>query len=127
MLDFFADWRPYRKQMYSLERQLVEKYGDRPFVLLGVNGDQQDVLQQLIQQGQVTWRCWAEGPGGPVSTAWEVTGIPCIYLIDQQGVVRRQFSGVPDENVLSEAIEGLVWETEQEGSTNKDGTATSAM
>jgi hypothetical protein len=53
-------------------------------------------------------------PDRPIVTACEVTAYPCIYLIDHHSVARRRFNGVPDEQVLTEAIETLVREAELE-------------
>jgi hypothetical protein len=41
-----------------------------------------------------------------------VTAVPWIFLIDKNGIVRRQFIGVPDEKRLSDAIETLMGEHE---------------
>jgi peroxiredoxin len=113
VLQFFADWCPYCKGMYPLGRQIVDAYAERPCALLGVNTDDQKVLKELIQQGTVTWRSWADGPDGPIAADWGVTAYPRIYLIDHHGVVRQQFNGVPDERVLTDAVEALVREAEQ--------------
>jgi peroxiredoxin len=118
VVSFFGDWCPYCKQMYQLQRQLVESNAERPLVLLGVNTDDQDVLRELVQRGTVTWRCWTDGSEGPIAASWEVTLFPCIYLIDHHGIVRRQFTGSPDERVLTETIEALVQEAEQEAATS---------
>ena len=113
VLDFFADWCPYCKQMYPAERKLVEKMKDRPFALLGVNTDNQAKLEELVTKGTVTWRTWADGQQGPIATDWGVGGFPQIYLIDHQGVVRKLYGGVPDEKDFQESIETLVKEAEQ--------------
>ena len=39
VLDFWGDWSPNCVAMYPLERNLTEKYANRPFAVLGVNVD----------------------------------------------------------------------------------------
>ncbi|WP_397568129.1 trypsin-like peptidase domain-containing protein [Schlesneria sp. T3-172] len=108
MLDFFADWCPHCTKMYPLERIMVEKQRDRPYILLGVNCDRDGVLQKLIEEKKVTWKCWADGEDGPIATEWQLSGFPMIILIDHQGIIRYQFNGAPDPEVVDRALAQLV-------------------
>ena len=54
--------------MYPHERSLVSKLKDKPFVLLGINSDQnRDELKKVLEKEQITWRSWWDGGkiGGP--------------------------------------------------------------
>lgn len=113
LLDFFANWCPYCRQMYPSERKMVEQHKDRPFALLGVHCESQKVLDELIAKGTVTWRTWADGQQGPIATQWNITGYPSVYLIDSSGIVRRRFSGVPQEEELTKAVEELLAEVDK--------------
>ena len=119
MLDFFANWCPHCTKMYPLERIMVEKQRDKPYVLLGVNCDQPGVLEQLIQEKKVTWQCWADGEGGPISTEWQLSGFPMIYIIDHQGIIRYQFNGAPDPEVVDRALAQLVGKVNSGKSNSK--------
>jgi hypothetical protein len=101
--------------MYPHERQLVEKLGGKPFALLGVNTDNQQVITKLVENGTVTWRTWADGQGGPIAAAWGIESFPNIFLIDHQGIVRRHFQGTPSEEDLEKAINILLQEAEAAG------------
>ncbi|WP_182865627.1 trypsin-like peptidase domain-containing protein [Rhodopirellula sp. JC639] len=112
LLDFFADWCPYCKQMYPNEREMVQRLADRPFALLGVHCESQKVLQKLIDNKTVTWRSWADGDQGPIANNWSVTSFPTLVLVDARGIVRWQSGGAPEEAVLNEHIEDLILEAE---------------
>ena len=112
LLDFFADWCPACTGMYPQERVLVRKYEDRPFVMLGVNGDRPGVLDGLRENGSVTWRTWADGPNGPIAEDYRVTVYPTLYLIDAEGRIRASYDGAPDFEELETKIEELVKEAE---------------
>lgn len=111
VLDFFADWCPWCRKMYAGERQMVEKYKDRPFVLLGINTDNQKRLLELVEAGTVTWRTWADGESGPIAANWEVDSYPSMYVVDHNGIVRMHVSGAAEE-VLARTVESLVGEAE---------------
>jgi thiol-disulfide isomerase/thioredoxin len=107
LLDFFADRCPLCVDMYPLERRLVKKYANRPFVLLGVNLDfEERTLKQLLANQTVTWRCWWNG-NNHIAQDWKVGSWPTLYLIDHQGVIREGFHR-PDGQVLEAAIKALV-------------------
>ncbi len=112
MLDFFADWCPHCKRMYAAERDMVERLKDRKFALLGVNSDNEKVLADLVRDKVVTWRTWADGEGGPITTSWQISGIPNIFLLDHNGIVRRYYQGAPLEADLAATIENLLKEAE---------------
>jgi peroxiredoxin len=112
MVDFFGDYCPPCRSMYDFESKLVERMHDRPFALLGVSGDDPKRLAAITKAGTIHWPTIADGPAGPIAADWRVTAVPWIFLIDKNGIVRRQFIGVPDEKRLSDAIETLMGEHE---------------
>ncbi|QDT14974.1 trypsin-like peptidase domain-containing protein [Alienimonas californiensis] len=115
LLDFFADWCPYCTAMYPQERVLAKKYEDRPFVILGVNGDDPDRLREIREDGSVTWRTWADGPGGAISERYRVSSLPTLFLIDADGRIAEKYEGAPDHEELVARIEELVKEAEANG------------
>jgi Redoxin len=101
--------------MYPHERSLVQRYKDRPFVLLGVNADADAAALKEIQERRgLPWRSWADGPPkGPLCEEWKVKGFPTLYLIDANGVVRYESVGPPTAEQLDAEIEKLVKEVEK--------------
>ena len=101
--------------MYPHERSLVKKMADRPFALLGVNSDEDlDKLKERMVEENITWRSWRNGgtTSGPISTEWNVSGWPTIYVIDHEGVIR--YKNVRGDD-LDAAIEELVAKAEAAG------------
>jgi S1-C subfamily serine protease/peroxiredoxin len=110
LLDFFVDWCPYCRAMYAGERAMVEKLKDRPFALLGVHCENQQELDELVKNKVVTWRCWADGNGGPIAQQWGVGSYPVMILLDHQGTVRWISNGVPEEQTIAKYVEQLLAE-----------------
>ena len=97
--------------MYPHERSLVLRLKDEPFALLGVNSDRDlEELQPALEEEAITWRSFWNGPGGtngPISKAWDVSGWPTIFIVDQRGVIRYKD---PRGEELDAAIERLLAE-----------------
>ena len=105
--------------MYPHERSLVKKYADRPFAIIGVNSDRDlEALQEVLKKENITWRSFWNGPegtSGPISTRWNVSGWPTMYLIDHEGVIRNKWVGSPGNDVLDESIDALVAKAKEAG------------
>jgi S1-C subfamily serine protease/thiol-disulfide isomerase/thioredoxin len=110
LLDFWVDWCPYCRAMYPQERMLSKKHGDRPFVIVGVNCESLARLQQVEKSGNVTWRSWADGPGGPIAEQWNVSSYPTLFLLDHRGAIRLK--GNVRGPVLDAAVGRLLEESD---------------
>jgi hypothetical protein len=101
--------------VHQHERSLVMRYQNRPFVVLGVNGDSsRDLMRRSEREEQLTFRSWWDGPFGPIATRWSVEGFPTLFLIDQRGQIRWDSPGRPKSfEPLDRKIEQLVREAEQ--------------
>ena len=99
--------------MYPHERSLVKDYAERPFAIIGVNSDRdREKLQERIVEESITWRSFWNGgsTAGPISTQWNVSGWPTIYVIDHTGKIRFKNVRV---DALDAAIAELVEEAER--------------
>ena len=41
-----------------------------------------------FKDGEITWRCWWDGPSGPIRERWNVRSFPTVYVLDRAGVIR---------------------------------------
>ena len=78
--------------MIPHEKEMVEKFKDRPFAFIGINSDgDRSVVQKILKENGITWRNAVDGStSGPLATSWNVRGWPTIYIIDSKGVIRAR-------------------------------------
>ena len=78
--------------MYPHERSLVKQLSEKPFALIGVNSDSElDEIRSIVKEKNITRRSFWNGPegtSGPISTQWNVSGWPTIYVMDAEGKIR---------------------------------------
>jgi hypothetical protein len=101
--------------MYPHERSLVKKLEGKPFVILGVNSDNdRKELKKVMEKEEITWRSWWDGgsTAGLIASKWNVHGWPSIYILDGKGVIRYKSVGA-NEKQIDAAIEKLLKEAEK--------------
>ncbi len=86
----------------------MKRLAGKPFSLLGVNSDEdRKVLKTVIAEEKIVWRNWFDGgsPEGPISTRWQVSNWPTLYVIDGKGIVRHVDEGGAEVNIkATEAV-----------------------
>jgi len=85
----------------------VKRLAGKPFALLGVNSDQdRKVLRTVIAKEKIVWRNWFDGgsPEGPISTRWQVSSWPTLYVIDGKGIVRHVDEGGTEVNIKATEV-----------------------
>ena len=103
--------------MYGHERSLVNEYSGRPFVLLGVNNDEEiETAKKAVRENNLNWRSWFDGKGGPIVGQFRVNAFPTILLVDHRGIIRHRSPFAEGFN-LDKVIAGLVKEAEGDGVT----------
>jgi thiol-disulfide isomerase/thioredoxin len=116
LLVFWASWCGPCMGDVPHERELVEQFKGRPFVLVGVNGDGKlGDAKKAVETAKINWRSFwngDEGPGGPIAVSWNVRGWPTVYVIDHKGIIRhKSLRGTR----LDEPLGKLVAEAEKDG------------
>ena len=105
--------------MLPHERSLVKRLADKPFALIGINGDDDTPdLKEKNEKQEVTWRSFKNKRGDDdqaIADQWNVQAWPTLYLIDHQGIIRRKWVGSPGDAVLDKEIDALVAAAEKEG------------
>jgi len=108
LLDFWATWcPPCRESMPGLER-LHKTYGSRGLTVLAISMDEGgwDGVKSFMDENRITFSV-LQGTED-VSTKYQVRMIPAIYLVDKQGVIRKQYLGAGNEEALEQEIKALL-------------------
>jgi len=119
LVDFWFDQCGYCRQNHVEEKHLLEKYKDRPFVILGVNTDRDpETMARSEKEQKLTWPSIADGKWGLNSRAYSVQYFPTLLLVDHKGrLAVKPIEGMPQgaqKKQLDSAIDRLVQEAEQD-------------
>lgn len=93
MLVFWASWCGPCMAAVPHEKEIVERFKGRPFVLIGVNGDSTLAeANKAVAQNTIPWRSFWNRQDDYISKAWNIEGWPTIYVIDHEGVIQQRLS-----------------------------------
>jgi peroxiredoxin len=111
VLVFWADTSAASREAYAFQRRLVQRRDGQPFVLLGVNRDQdREHAKQVVRNDNLTWRSWWDGGqrGGLIGRIWGIKELPTTYVLDPKGVIRFKTEGSPPEAEVDRIIDDLL-------------------
>ncbi len=106
VLDIWTTWCGPCKAMIPHEREMVERLKDKPFALVSICCDEEkSALVEFLAKESMPWtQCW-NGQNGGISSAWEVTYYPTVYVLDANGVIRhKDLRGEELEKAINELL-----------------------
>lgn len=113
VLVFWASWCGPCLDEIPFERELAERFKDRPFAILGINCDQDlNAARKAVETEQVSWPNWSDpftdaGPG-PISERFHIHGFPSTFVLDGAGIIRAKGAR---GDVLHKQVESLIGES----------------
>ncbi len=111
LLDFWATWcAPCRKSMPELQA-LHDKYSSRGFTVVGISIDEGGTrrVKKYVASKQVTYPIAMDDEKNPAWDAFRVKAVPAAYLLNRQGQIVAQWTGVPaDAAALELKLQGLL-------------------
>jgi thiol-disulfide isomerase/thioredoxin len=114
LFDIWATWCGPCRAMIPHERELVEKFKDKPFVIVSVSADdEKSDLTEFLSKEAMPWTHWWDGSKGSVTKMFKIKAFPTMYLIDAKGVIRHKWIGNPGNEKIDKAVEELVAEAKK--------------
>jgi len=109
VLDFWATTcPPCMRQMVELD-QLRERHPEDEVVILGINSEGQppELIRGFLRDRGKRPRYPTLHDLGAVAAAYQVSALPTLYVIDEEGVIRWSRTGLTGHRELHEVIQGL--------------------
>jgi thiol-disulfide isomerase/thioredoxin len=118
LIDFWATWCGPCKLASPIMQALHEKYGSKGLVVIGANTSERDPSGNLLNTPKLAADYRSEHKytytftygNDAMKNAWGVQGIPTMFIIDKQGIVKKVQVGYDDklQSVLEAAIKPLL-------------------
>ena len=120
LVDYWFDKCTYCRQNHmDVDRPLLKKYKDRPFVILGVNTDKDvETMRRSEKEQEMTWPSIWVGSNVKDMGDFPGSGYPTLLLIDHKGrLAASPIEGLPMGTLrkkMEDKIEQLVLDAEQD-------------
>jgi thiol-disulfide isomerase/thioredoxin len=108
LLEFWATWcPPCRASIPGIER-LHKTYGNKGLTVLAISFDEGgwDKVRDFVAEHKITYSV-LKGTDD-VSAKYLVRMIPAAYLVDKQGIIRKQYMGAGSDEELEKEIKALL-------------------
>jgi peroxiredoxin len=106
---FWAHWCGICMESLPRETAFVTSMKNRPFIWLGVNGDDDiELLKKAESSAKVNFQSWHDGREGAIATQWNIWGFPTLFVIDHEGIIRYKSRGHVDLDQIFPFVEELV-------------------
>jgi thiol-disulfide isomerase/thioredoxin len=86
-VDFWASWCTPCRRSFPWLNEVMERYGEQDFVVVGVNLDKERKLAADFLRETPARFPIAYDPEGKFASAYKVVGMPSSFLIDREGKV----------------------------------------
>ena len=88
LVAFFTTWCPWCQDEMPLLESLYKKYKSKGFQVVGIGIEEtRESLLAFTETKKITFKVLMD-PDGKVATAYGVTKIPALFLVDKTGTVR---------------------------------------
>jgi peroxiredoxin len=116
LLVFTGDWCAACQALYPQQRSLLKDLAGKPFAMVDVNCDERlERRKQIDAKENVTWPSLQERlSDSPTAARWGIDLWPTLFLIDQKGIIRLKYEGLPGEKTLKTELDKLIKEAESQ-------------
>ncbi len=108
LLEFWATWcPPCRDEIPTLER-LHMQYGGKGLVILAISMDEVgwDEVKSFVADRKISYTVLRGTED--VSTDYKVRLIPAMFLIDKEGIIKKQYMGGGSDKAVEQEIKMLL-------------------
>jgi peroxiredoxin len=105
LLEFFASWCGNCKAMTPQLAALHNKFKNQGLNVIGITSDEADVAAETVKKWKMPYAA-ASDPNQSTFSAYSVSAIPAVYVIDKKGVIREVLIGFDSES--KESTEKLI-------------------
>jgi len=109
VLDFWATWCGPCVAAIPHVQKIADKFKDEPVTIIGMNRDGKGTdskVKKFLEKKKITLRQFMD-VDGKIARSYNVSGIPSLFIIDKEGVIRDAHVGFSGESMADDIAEKI--------------------
>ncbi len=96
LLNFWATWCPYCRKERNHLNMIHAEYGERGLAIISVSIDRSiETVKNYMKKNPSEFPVLSDSDG-TVAALYNIAGLPTSYFIDEEGIVKKKFTGFRD-------------------------------
>ena len=100
IVNFWASWCPSCRDEIPVLNKFFTDFGD-DVQILAINIDPIENLSVFVKERQILYPVLLDKKGD-ASQAYGLLVVPTAFFIDEKGIIRRKYTGIPPADILRE-------------------------
>ena len=103
LIDFWATWCPPCRKGLPETQKSFDKYADKGLAVMAISAETKDAVTPFLKENSYTFPTYLDGEG-KANTAYGITGIPTVAVIDRDGKLIAYMVGLQDPETILAAL-----------------------
>ena len=103
LIDFWATWCPPCRKGLPETQKSFDKYADKGLAVMAISAEDKATVTPFLKENSYTFPTYIDGEG-KANTAYGITGIPTIAVIDREGKLIAYMIGLRDPEEILAAL-----------------------
>lgn len=98
---FWASWCPHCRNELPAAERMYKEFGPKGVNFLGLSMDSDsDAAKRIVRDDKISFPMAIIGPGNDLVKSYGITGIPSVFVLDKDGIVKARFAGEVAESTV---------------------------
>lgn len=98
---FWANWCPHCRNELPVVEKLYKDLGPKGVNFIAISLDTgSEPAQRLVRDGKASFPIAVVGASSDVARSYDITGIPAVFVLDKDGIVKARYAGEASEATI---------------------------
>ena len=108
LIVFWANWCPHCRVELPVIQKVFRELGPKGVNIIGISLDTDSAAaKKLVSDSKITFPIAIVGASSDMTKSYSITGIPALFVLDKDGIVKARYAGEVSESTIRSELEKL--------------------